>query len=83
MLVAEVAVSRIEMIRSHSQDAEGGVIMETAKEQYLVSKPNWEAVMELRELEKAGYSRLRILMEEGRYSESGQVLDVLRAVGII
>nr|WP_325233871.1 hypothetical protein [uncultured Oscillibacter sp.] len=57
--------------------------MERAKEQFLDSKPNWEAVMELRELEKTGYSRLRVLMEEGRYSESGQVLDVLKAVGII
>lgn len=57
--------------------------MERAKEQYLDSKPNWEAVMELLELEKTGYSRLRVLMEEGRYSESGQVLDVLKAVGII
>lgn len=57
--------------------------MERAKEQYLDSKPNREAVMELRELEKTGYSRLRVLMEEGRYSESGQVLDVLKAVGII
>lgn len=57
--------------------------MERAKEQYLDSKPNWEVVMELRELEKTGYSRLRVLMEEGRYSESGQVLDVLKAVGII
>lgn len=57
--------------------------METAKEKFLDSKPNWEAVMELRELEKTGYSRLRILLNEGRYSESGQVLDVLKAVGII
>lgn len=57
--------------------------MERAKEQFLDSKPNWEVVMELRELEKTGYSRLRVLMEEGRYSESGQVLDVLKAVGII
>lgn len=57
--------------------------METVKEQYLDSKPNWETVMELRELEKTGYSRLRVLLEEGRYSESGQVLDVLKAVGII
>lgn len=57
--------------------------MERAKDQFLDSKPNWEAVMELRELEKVGYSRLRVLMEEGRYSESGQVLDVLKAVGII
>lgn len=57
--------------------------MERAKEQFLDSKPNWETVMELRELEKTGYSRLRVLMEEGRYSESGQVLDVLKAVGII
>ena len=57
--------------------------METAKEQFLDGKPNWEAVMELRELEKTGYSRLRVLLEEGRYSESGQVLDVLKAVGII
>ncbi len=57
--------------------------MERAKEQFLDSKPNLEAVMELRELEKTGYSRLRVLMEEGRYSESGQVLDVLKAVGII
>ncbi len=57
--------------------------MERAKEQFLDSKPNWEAVIELRALEKAGYSRLRVLMEEGRYSESGQVLDVLKAVGII
>lgn len=57
--------------------------METAMEQYLDSKPNWEAVMELRELEKMGYSRLRVLLSEGRYSESGQVLDVLKAVGII
>lgn len=57
--------------------------MEIAREQYLDSKPNWEAVMELRELEKMGYSRLRVLLSEGRYSESGQVLDVLKAVGII
>ena len=57
--------------------------MERAKEQFLDSKPALEAVMELRELEKTGYSRLRVLMEEGRYSESGQVLDVLKAVGII
>nr|CRY93668.1 hypothetical protein [uncultured prokaryote] len=57
--------------------------METAKEQFLDSKPNWEAVMELRELEKMGYSRLRVLLEEGRYSESCQVLDVLKAVGVI
>lgn len=57
--------------------------METAKEQFLDSKPNWEAVMELQELEKTGYSRLRVLLEEGRYSESGQVLDVLKAVGIV
>lgn len=57
--------------------------METAKEQYLDSKPNLEAVMELRELEKTGYSRLRTLLNEGRYSESGQVLEVLKAVGII
>lgn len=57
--------------------------MEKAREQFLDSKPNWEAVIELRELEKTGYSRLRVLMEEGRYSESCQVLDVLRAVGII
>lgn len=57
--------------------------MEIVKEQYLDSKPNWEAVMELRELEKMGYSRLRVLLSEGRYSESGQVLDVLKAVGII
>ena len=57
--------------------------METAKEQYLDSKPNWEAVMELRELEKMGYSRLRVLLSEGRYSESGQVLDVLKAVGVM
>lgn len=57
--------------------------METAKEQYLDSKPNWEAVMELRELEKTGYGRLRVLLSEGRYSESSQVLDVLKAVGII
>ena len=47
------------------------------------SRPNWEAVMELRELEKVGYSRLRVLLEESRYSESCQVLDVLKAVGII
>ena len=57
--------------------------MERAKEQFLDSKPDLEAVMELRELEKTGYSRLRVLMEEGRYSESGQVPDVLKAVGII
>lgn len=57
--------------------------METAKEQFLDSKPNWEAIIELRELEKTGYSRLRVLLNEGRYSESGQVLDVLKAVGII
>lgn len=57
--------------------------METAKEQFLDSKPNWDAVMELRELEKTGYSCLRVLLEEGRYSESGQVLDVLKAVGIV
>lgn len=57
--------------------------MERAKDQFLDSKPNWEAVIELRELEKAGYSRLRVLLNEGRYSESGQVLDVLKAVGII
>ena len=57
--------------------------MERAKEQFLDSKPDLESVMELRELEKTGYSRLRVLMEEGRYSESGQVLDVLKAVGII
>lgn len=57
--------------------------METAKEQFLDSSPNWEAVMELRELEKAGYSRLKVLLNEGRYSESCQVLDVLKAVGII
>lgn len=57
--------------------------MERVKEQFLDSKPNWEAVMELRELEKTGYSRLRVLLSEGRYSESGQVLDVLKAVGII
>ncbi len=57
--------------------------MERAKDQFLDSKPNWETVMELRELEKAGYSRLRVLLTEGRYSESGQVLDVLKAVGII
>lgn len=57
--------------------------METAKEQFLDSKPDWEVVMELRELEKTGYSRLRVLLEEGRYSESGQVLDVLKAVGIV
>lgn len=57
--------------------------MERAKEQFLDSKSNWEAVMELRELEKMGYSRLRVLLNEGRYSESGQVLDVLKAVGII
>ena len=57
--------------------------MERAKEQFLDSKPDLEAVMELRELEKTGYSRLRVLMEEGRYSESGQVLDVLKAVVII
>ena len=57
--------------------------MERAMEQFLDSKPNWEVVMELRELEKTGYSRLRVLLEEGRYSESGQVLDVLKAVGVI
>ncbi len=57
--------------------------MDRAKDQFLDSKPNWETVMELRELEKAGYSRLRVLLTEGRYSESGQVLDVLKAVGII
>lgn len=57
--------------------------METAKEQFLDSKLDWEVVMELRELEKTGYSRLRVLLEEGRYSESGQVLDVLKAVGIV
>lgn len=57
--------------------------METAKEQFRNSKPDLDTVMELRELEKVGYSRLRLLMSEGRYSESGQVLDVLKAVGII
>ena len=46
--------------------------MERVKEQFLDSKPNLEAV-----------SRLRVLLSEGRYSESGQVLDVLKAVGII
>lgn len=57
--------------------------METAKEQFMESKPNWEAVMELRELEKTGYSRLRVLLEEGRYSEAGQVLHVLGKVGLV
>ena len=57
--------------------------MERVKEQFLDSKPNLEAVMELRELEKTGYSRLRVLLSEGRYSESGQMLEVLKAVGII
>lgn len=61
----------------------GGSRLERVKEQFLDSKPNLEAVMELRELEKTGYSRLRVLLSEGRYSESGQVLDVLKAVGII
>lgn len=57
--------------------------METAKEQFMDSRPNWEAVMELRELEKVGYSRLRVLLEESRYSEAGQVLDVLGKVGLV
>lgn len=57
--------------------------METAKEQFVNGKPNWEAVMELRELEKTAYRRLRVLLEEGRYSESCQVLDVLKAVGLV
>lgn len=57
--------------------------METAKETFDDRHPNWGAVMELRELEKVGFTRLRVLIEESRYSEAGQVLDVLKGVGIV
>lgn len=57
--------------------------METAQEKYLETKPNWEAVKELRELEKTGYSCLRLLIKERRYSEAEQVLDMLRRVGVV
>lgn len=57
--------------------------METAQEKYLDTKPNWEAVEELRELEKTGYSCLRSLIQERRYGEAEQVLDMLRRVGVV
>lgn len=57
--------------------------METAKDQFIDSRPNWASVLELRELEKVGYTNLRKLMEQSRYIEAGQVLDILKAVGII
>lgn len=57
--------------------------METAQEKYLDTRPNWEAVKELRELEKAGYSCLRTLLEQLRLSEAEQVLDILRRVGVV
>lgn len=57
--------------------------MKDAKEQYLESKPNWEAVVGLRDLEKVGYERLAALIQADRYSEACQVCDILGKVGII
>lgn len=57
--------------------------MEKTKEQFRDSEASSETVLELKKLEKTGYSCISTLIEERRYNEAEQVLDMLRRVGVV